>query len=66
MPIKLREHTDATHIYMCVKLDSGRIEELDVYFRNDGEHIVTSADHRPKNHPAGLRQEIISAYRSLY
>lgn len=66
MAIKLSEHTDVNHIYMRVKLDSGRIEELDVYFRNDGEHIITSADHCPKNHPEGLREEIIKAYRELY
>jgi hypothetical protein len=66
MAIKLREHTDANHIYMCVQLDSGRIEELDVYLRNDGEHIVTSADHCPENHPAGLRDEIVKAYHELY
>ena len=66
MAIKLREHTCGNHIYMCVQLDSGRIEELDVYLRNDGEHIVTSADHCPENHPQGLREEIIKAYRDLY
>ena len=51
---------------MKIMLDSKRIEELDVYFRDDGEHIITSADHWPENHPAGLRDEIIKAYRELY
>lgn len=66
MAIKLAEHTYGSHIYMRVMLDSGRIEEIDVYFRADGEHIVTSADYVPANHPAGLREEIIRAYRELY
>ena len=66
MVIKLVEHTYGAHIYMKIMLDSKRIEELDVYFRDDGEHIITSADHWPENHPAGLRDEIIKAYRELY
>ena len=28
-----------------MRLDNKRIEEIDVYLRNDGEHYVTSADH---------------------
>ena len=55
MAIKLAEYTGGAHIYMKVMLDSKRIEEIDVYFRADGEHIVTSADDAPANHPAGLR-----------
>ena len=66
MAIKLAEHTSGAHIYMRVMLESKRIEEIDVYFRADGEHIVTSADHWPGSHPAGLRDEIIRAYRELY
>lgn len=30
---------------MKMRLDNKRIEEIDVYIRNDGEHYVTSADH---------------------
>ena len=37
MAIKLAEHTSGAHIYMRVMLDSKRIEEIDVYFRADGE-----------------------------
>ena len=66
MAIKLAERTNGAHIYMRVMLESKRIEEIDVYFREDGEHIITSADHWPENHPAGLREEIIKAYRELY
>ena len=66
MAIKLVEHTYGAHIYMKMKLDSGRIEEIDVYLRDDGTHYQTSADHCPENHPAGLRDEIISAFNDLY
>ena len=45
MPEKLIEHTYATHIYMKMRLDNKRIEEIDVYLRSDREHYVTSADH---------------------
>ena len=40
---KLAEHTNGTHIYMRMRLDNGRIEEIDVYLRKDGEHYKTSA-----------------------
>ena len=43
--VKLEEHTYGNHIYMKIRLDNKRIEEIDVYLRNDGEHYVTSADH---------------------
>ena len=66
MAIKLVEHTYGTHIYMKMKLDSGRIEEIDVYLRDDGTHYQTSADHCPENHSAGLRDEIISTFNNLY
>lgn len=45
MAVKLEEHTYGNHIYMKMRLDNKRIEEIDVYLRNDGEHYVTSADH---------------------
>ena len=38
MPEKLIEHTYGTHIYMKMRLDNKRIEEIDVYLRKDGEH----------------------------
>lgn len=66
MATKLAEHTNGTHIYMRLRLDSGRIEEIDVYLREGGETYRTSADHCPENHPAGLREEIIAAFHSLY
>lgn len=58
---KLIEHTNGTHIYMKIKLDEKRIEEIDVYIREDGEYYKTSGDHDPE-----LREEIIKAFNELY
>jgi hypothetical protein len=66
MAIKLTECTNGTHIYMRLRLDSGRIEEIDVYLREGGEVYRTSADHCPENHPEGLREEIIQSFHALY
>lgn len=73
MPEKLIEHTYGTHIYMKMRLDNKRIEEMDVYLRNDGEHYVTSADHGMElcggeslKQKQKLRQEIIDAFNELY
>lgn len=66
MAIKLSEQTCGTHIYMRMKLDNGRIEEIDVYLRDDGTQYKTSADYCTENHPAGLREEIISTFNELY
>ena len=73
MPEKLVEHTYGTHIYMKMRLDNKRIEEIDVYLRNDGEHYVTSADHgmslykgKELEERKRLRQEIIDTFNELY
>lgn len=73
MPEKLVEHTYGTHIYMRIRLDNKRIEEIDVYLRSDGEHYVTSADHGMElcngeslKQKQKLRQEIIDAFNELY
>ena len=66
MAIKLTEQTCGAHIYMRMKLDSGRIEEIDVFLRDDGTHYKTSADYCPENHPSGLREEIINTFNKLY
>ena len=73
MPEKLMEHTYGTHIYMKMRLDNNRIEEIDVYLRKDGEHYVTSADHGMElcsgenlKQKQKLRQEIIDAFNELY
>lgn len=73
MVAKLKEHTYGTHIYMKMELNNGRIEEIDVYLRNDGEHYVTSADHgielykgKELEKRKQLRREIIDTFHELY
>lgn len=73
MAIKLEEHTYGTHIYMKMVLDNKRVEEIDVYLRNDGEHYVTSVDHgmelykgKELEERKQLRQEIIDTFHELY
>ena len=73
MAVKLEEHTYGTCIYMKMKLDNGRIEEIDVYLRNDGEHYITSVDHGTElcsgeslKQRQKLRREIIDAFNELY
>lgn len=73
MSEKLVEHTYGTHIYMKMRLDNKRIEEINVYLRNDGEHYITSADHGIKLcsgesliQKQKLRQKIIDAFNELY
>ena len=73
MAVKLEEHTLGTNIYMKMRLDNKRIEEIDVYIHNDGEHYVTSADHgmslykgKELEERKRLRQEIIDTFNRLY
>lgn len=73
MPKKLVEHTYGTHIYMKMRLDNKRIEEIDVYLCNDGDIYMTSADHGMElcsgenlKQKQKLRQEIIDAFNELY
>lgn len=73
MAVKLVEHTYGTHIYMKMRLDNKRIEEIDVYLRNDGEHYVISVDHgmelykgKELEERKRLRQEIIDTFQKLY
>lgn len=64
MAVKLVEHTNGSHIFMRMKLDNGRIEEIDVYLQKDGsEKYVTSAD--PGGHEE-VREQIIAAFNDLY
>ena len=58
---KLIEHTYGGHIYMKMELDNGRIEEIDVFLREDGECYKTSGDYNME-----LRKEIIKAFNKLY
>ena len=72
--IKLAEHTNGGHIYMKMMLDDKRIEEIDVYIREDGEHYRTSADYgveldqteEQRQNRRELREEIIRAFNELY
>ena len=69
MIAKLAEHTYGDHIYMRMRLDDGRIEEIDVYLRNEGTVYRTSADaEMGTNLVSGMktRQEIIDAFNDLY
>lgn len=73
MSEKLIEHTYGSHIYMKIRLDNKRIEEINVYLRNDGEHYITSANHGMElcsgeslRQKQKLRQEIIGAFNELY
>lgn len=47
MAVKLTEQTNGPHIYMRLRLDSGRVEEIDAYTTEKGWHYVTSADRTP-------------------
>ena len=72
--LKLIEHTYGPHIYMKLQLDNGRIEEIDVFYRPDGVHYITSADHgreldttsEQRTKRENVRTEIIQAFNQLY
>ena len=53
MAIKLAEQTNGPHIFMRLRLDSGRVEEIDAYTTEKGWRYVTSADRTP-----GSRQDL--------
>ena len=55
---KLVEHTYGLHIYMKMELDNGRIEAIDVYLRDDGEHYRVSSPE--------IKDEIVAAFNALY
>ena len=57
---RLIEHTYGTHIYMKMELD-GRIEEIDVYVREDRWTYRTTGDD-----DATRRRQIIDAFCTLY
>lgn len=66
MAIKLCEHTNGTHVYMRMKLDSGRIEEVDAYATETGWKYHTSADNNPNLPKPEVRAQIIAAFNELY
>lgn len=53
-------NTYGCHAFMKMELD-GIEEEIDVYWREDGEHYRTSADNNPDR-----REQIITAFKELY
>ena len=57
---KLIEHTYGTHIYMKMELN-GRIEEIDVYVREDRWTYRTTGDNSQER-----RKQIIDAFCTLY
>lgn len=68
---KLVEHTHGIHIYMKLQMDVNRIEEIDVYLKDNGKQYITSADPKPdieekqKKVQQKLREEIIRAFEDL-
>lgn len=40
MAVKLAEQTNGTHIFMRLRLDSGRVEEIDAYTTEKGWHYI--------------------------
>ena len=46
---------------MRLRLDSGRVEEIDAYITKEGWRYVTSADRTPE-----VRLRIIAAFHTLY
>ena len=66
MAIKLCEHTYGPHIYMRLKLDNGRIEEVDAYITENGMKYHTSADNNPDFPKPEIREWIIAAFNELY
>jgi len=66
MAIKLAEHTDGTHIFMRLRLDNKRIEEIDAYITENGWTYRTSADNNPNLPKPEIRAQIIKAFHELY
>lgn len=57
---KVKEATYGPHVYMMLE-DQFGIEEIDVFYRNDGILYRTTADNDPER-----RKEIITAFCDLY
>ncbi len=66
MAIKLAEHTDGTHIFMRLRLDNKRIEEIDAYITESGWTYHTSADNNPDLPKPEIRAQIIKVFHQLY
>lgn len=66
MSIKLCEHTNGPHIYMRLRLNNNRIEEIDAYITENGWIYRTSADNNPDFPKPEIRSQIINAFHELY
>lgn len=62
---KLVEHTYGTHTFMRMRVN-GRIEEIDVYWRENGPAYHTSADNSPDLPKPEIREMIIDAFNELF
>lgn len=49
MAIKLAEQTNGPHIFMRLRLDSGRVEEIDAYITEEALALC----HQRRPHPGG-------------
>lgn len=66
MAIKLAERTYGTHIYMRLRLNNKRIEEIDACITENGWTYHTSADNNPDFPKPEIRAQIIKAFHELY
>ena len=66
MAVKLAEHTCGPHMYMRLRLDNGRIEEIDAHITENGWTYRTSADNNPDFPKPEIRAQIIKAFHKLY
>ena len=57
---------DDTHIHMRLRLDNGRIEEIDAYRAGDGWTYHTSADNNPALPKPEISAEIVKTFKALY
>ena len=58
MAVKLTEQTNGPHIFMRLRLDSGRVEEIDAYISEEGWRYVT-AQTAPRRYGCGSLRRFI-------
>ena len=61
MAIKLAEQTNGPHIFMRLRLDSGRVEEIDAYTTEKGWRYVTSAGGAAADH-CGVSYAVLTCF----
>ena len=62
----LEMNQSGKHVYMRLRLDNGRIEEIDADYTGDGWTYHTSADNNPALPKPEIRAAIIKAFCLLY